>query len=87
MATMAPAPAQTPSTAATIGCGAARMAFTSSPVMRVKAVRSFVFMATSGPMISKTSPPDEKLPPAPATTTAVTCSSFAQAWKKSVSSR
>ena len=33
---MAPAPAQTPSIAAMIGCGAARIALTSSPVMRVK---------------------------------------------------
>ena len=37
---MAPAPAQTPSTAATIGCGHLRIAFTRSPVMRVKARRS-----------------------------------------------
>ena len=36
---IAPAPAQTPSTAATIGCGQARIAFTSSPVMRVKSSR------------------------------------------------
>ena len=42
MATIAPAPAQIPSTAAMIGCGAARIAFTSSPVMRVKAVSSLV---------------------------------------------
>ena len=34
-AMIAPAPAQTPSTAATIGCGQARIAFTRSPVMRV----------------------------------------------------
>ena len=84
---MAPAPAQMPSTAAMMGCGAARMAFTSSPVMRVKAVSPFVSMSTSGPMISNTSPPDEKLPPAPVTTIALTPSSLAQAWKKSASSR
>ena len=39
IARMAPAPAQTPSTAATIGCGQARMAFTRSPVMRVNISR------------------------------------------------
>ena len=87
IATMAPAPAQMPSTAATIGCGAARIALTSSPVMRVKAVSPFVPISTSGPMISNTSPPDEKLPPAPAITTAFTASSFWQAAKKSASSR
>jgi len=38
-------------------------------------------------MISNTSPPDEKLPPAPVTTTVLTPSSMAQARKKSVSSR
>ena len=36
-ATIAPAPAQTPSTAATIGCGQWRIALTRSPVMRVNA--------------------------------------------------
>ena len=36
MAMIAPAPAQTPSTAAMIGCGQALMARTRSPVMRVK---------------------------------------------------
>ena len=87
MAMIAPAPAQMPSTAATIGCGAARIAFTSSPVMRVKAVSSLVSISTSGPMISNTSPPEEKLPPAPVTTMALTSSSLAQAWKKSASSR
>ena len=55
--------------------------------MRVKAVSPFVPISTSGPMISKTSPPDEKLPPAPAITTAFTASSFWQAKKKSASSR
>ncbi len=34
IAMMAPAPAQMPSTAATIGCGQARIALTRSPVMR-----------------------------------------------------
>ena len=38
-AIIAPAPTQTPSTAAMTGCGQARIAFTRSPVMRVKASR------------------------------------------------
>ena len=39
MAMIAPAPAQMPSIAATIGCGQARISLTRSPVMRVKASR------------------------------------------------
>jgi hypothetical protein len=72
MAMMAPAPAQTPSMAATIGCGQARMALTRSPVMRVNISSSGAFSRTSGPMISCTSPPEQKLLPAPATTSACT---------------
>jgi hypothetical protein len=76
MATIAPAPAHTPSIAATIGCGQARIAFTSSPVMRVKrsnpAVSPSACRRTSGPMISCTSPPEQKFSPAPVTTTART---------------
>ena len=84
---IAPAPAQTPSIAAMTGCGQARIALTSSPVIRVNFSSSLVSIATSGPMISKTSPPEEKLPPAPVTTIALTASSFCAARKKSVSSR
>ena len=69
---MAPAPAQTPSTAATMGCGQARMASTRSPVMRVNRSRSGAVIATSGAMISCTSPPEQKLSPAPVSTTACT---------------
>ena len=87
MAMMAPAPAQTPSMAATTGCGQARIALTRSPVIRVNFSSSLVSIATSGPMISKTSPPEEKLLPAPVTTIALTSSSFCAARKKSVSSR
>ena len=54
----------TPSTAATIGCGQARIALTRSPVMRVNASSSGSPSPTSGPMISCTSPPEQKLPPA-----------------------
>ncbi len=71
-AIMAPAPAHTPSMAATMGCGQARMAATSAPVMRVKASSSGMVMVVSGPMISCTSPPEQKLPPAPVSTTAFT---------------
>src|SRR6185503_16931147 len=59
---MAPAPAQMPSMAATIGCGHARIVFTRSPVMRVNArissVRPEFLNSTSGPMISCTQPPE-----------------------------
>jgi len=69
---IAPAPTHTPSIAATIGCGQPRIAFTRSPVMRVKSSSRGMSISVSGPIISCTSPPDEKLPPAPVTTTAFT---------------
>ena len=74
IATIAPAPAHTPSIAETMGCGQARIAFTRSPVMRVKVSRSGMLILVSGPMISCTSPPEQKLPPAPWMTTARTSS-------------
>ncbi len=40
--------------------------------MRVKATSSCIFMRVSGSMISNTSPPEQKLPPAPTSTTART---------------
>ena len=86
MAMMAPAPAQTPSTAAITGCGQARIALTRSPVIAVNRNRSLVFMATNGPMISNTSPPDEKLPPAPESTKTFTDSSDLAARKMPTSS-
>jgi len=59
-----------------IGCGQWRMTLTNSPVMRVKASRPCMSPAscifTRGPMISWTSPPEQKLPPAPVTTTLFT---------------
>ena len=72
MAMMAPAPAHTPSTAAMMGWGAARIALTSSPVMRVKSRSPLVLSFVNGPMISCTSPPEEKFPPSPLTTKAFT---------------
>ena len=50
------------------------VAFTKSPVMRVKASRPFMSIRTRGPMMSCTSPPEEKLPPFEAKTTARTSS-------------
>ena len=86
IATMAPAPTQMPSSAATIGCGQARIARTRSPVMRVKASISGIAILVSGPMISWTSPPEQKLPPAPEMTTARTWGLTTRARKVSRSS-
>ena len=86
MARIAPAPAHTPSMAATIGCGQARIALITSPVMRVNASSSAVAILISGSMISNTSPPEQKLPPAPQMTNALTAFSLAAARKRSASS-
>ena len=83
---MAPAPAHTPSIAAMIGCGAARIDLTSSPVMRVKSSSPLVSISVSGLMISNTSPPEQKLPPAPVITIALTLLSRAAARKMFASS-
>ena len=48
------------------------LAFTRSPVMRVNCSSSGMSILTSGPMISCTSPPEQKLPPEPVKTTALT---------------
>ena len=42
--------------------------------MRVKRMSSGISIFTSGPMISCTSPPEQKLPPSPVNTTARTSS-------------
>jgi hypothetical protein len=86
MARIAPAPAHTPSTAAIIGCGQWRIAFTTSPVMRVNSSSRGMFIFVSGPMISCTSPPEEKLPPSPVITTALTPVSLPSSRKRSRSS-
>ena len=78
VARIAPAPAQTPSTAAITGCGHLRIALTRSPVMRVKAIRSGIAIRVNGSMISKTSPPEQKLPPSPVRTTARTSEACAR---------
>ena len=62
------------------------MALTTSPVIRVKSSSSAVFIFVSGSMISNTSPPEQKLPPAPLTTKALTALSFAAARNRSASS-
>ena len=85
-ANMAPAPAQTPSTAAMMGCGQRRIALTRSPVMRVKARSSGIAILVRGSMISKTSPPEEKLSPAPVNTTARTSEAAASPRNRSRSS-
>jgi hypothetical protein len=87
IARIAPAPAATPSTAAMIGCGQARIAFTTSPVRAVKAMSPRVSRLTSSPMMSCTSPPEQKFPPAPVSTKARSSSSAAAARKIVASSR
>jgi hypothetical protein len=72
IAMIAPAPTQMPSTAAMTGRPQCSIALTRSPVMRVKASRPFMSMPTSGPMMSCTSPPEQKLPPFGASTTTST---------------
>ena len=74
---IAPAPTHTPSTAAMIGRLQPSIAFTRSPVMRVNASSCFMSIPTSGPMISCTSPPEQKLPPFEARTTTSTSSAYA----------
>ena len=52
IAMIAPAPMQTPSSAAMTGWGQPRIAFTRSPVIRVKRSNSGIAISVSGPMIS-----------------------------------
>ena len=74
MAMIAPAPTATPSTAAITGLLQWIIALTRSPVIRVKARRSFMSIFVSGPMMSCTSPPEQKLPSLEAKTTTSTSS-------------
>ena len=83
----APAPAVVPFSAATIGAGSARMARISSQVMRVNSSSAAASRPSSGPMISRTSPPVQKARPSPVMTTARTAGRAASARKVSVSSR
>ena len=86
VAIAAPAPAQMPSTAAMTGCGQCRIAFTRSPVMRVKSSSPSMSIRVSGPMMSCTSPPELKLPASPVNTTASTSPAVASARNVSRSS-
>ena len=63
MASIAPAPAQIPSTAAIAGCRQFLIALTKSPVILVKASNTFILILVSGPIISLTSPPEQKFFP------------------------
>ena len=54
--------------------------------MRVNASSPFMSRSVSGAMISSTSPPEQKLPPAPLSTTALTSSQAARLRKVSRSS-
>ena len=54
--------------------------------MRVNISSSGAFKRTSGPMISCTSPPEQKLPPAPVSTTACTSSACSSRPNRSRSS-
>ena len=83
IAMIAPAPAQMPSIAAITGCGQWRIAFTRSPVMWVKSISSGIFIFVSGPMISCTSPPEQKLPPAPVTITTLMSVAYCSARNRS----
>ena len=69
-----------------IGCGQARMAFTTSPVMRVNASSPGMSSWVSGPMISCTSPPEQKFSPAPASTTQRTSLAYCSRRNRSRSS-
>ena len=74
IAMIAPAPTHMPSMAAITGLPQPRIALTRSPVMRVNRSSSFMFILVKGPIISCTSPPELKLPPFDANTTACTSS-------------
>ena len=83
----APAPATVPLSDATMGCGSARMARTSSQVSRVNSSRPAGSRWSSSPMISFTSPPVQNALPAPVSTTTRTDGRAASARNVSVSSR
>jgi hypothetical protein len=67
-ASTAPAPAATPLTAATIGSGQSRIALTTEPLIRVNSSSSAAGIRWSAPMISSTSPPEQKPRPSPVST-------------------
>ncbi len=83
----APAPAATPFRTASTGCGARRMALIRAHVMRVNARSSGPVILRSGPMMSSTSPPEQKPEPSPVIEIARTSFRPGMDSKSSVSSR
>ena len=83
----APAPATVPLSEATMGRGSARIARMRSQVRVVNSRRAFSSRPSSGPMISRTSPPVQNARPVPVRTTARTSLWSASARSVSVSSR
>src|SRR5579875_3361197 len=79
----APAPAVMPLRAAMIGLSSRRIFCTTAPVMRVNSRCSFTSRLSSSPMIWCTSPPEQKLSPAPVSTIARTVSSLRSAANRS----
>ena len=69
-----PAPAAVPLTAAMIGMGSRRIRSTTAPVMRVKSRRVRESAPRRAPMISSTSPPEQKPRPSPVITSTRTSS-------------
>src|SRR2546428_7339611 len=82
----APAPAATPFTAATMGSGHSRIRCTTEPVIRVKSSSPRGSIFSSSPMISCTSPPEQKPRPWPVMTrtrTSSRCGSSARRSRRS----
>ena len=80
----APAPAATPLRAAMIGFGSSRMRWTTAPVIRVNSRTSRWSPPSSRrPMMSPTSPPEQKPRPSPWTTTTATSSRCSSSVKTS----
>ena len=78
-----PAPAAIPWMPATIGTGHSRIARITSPVMRVKPIRSFGSILISSPMISLTSPPPQNPLPSPRITSTFASSRCGSSWSRS----
>ena len=82
----APAPATVPLSAATTGRRHCRIARMRSPVSRVNSSSPAASRANSAPMMSSTSPPEQKARPLPVMTIARTPGSVSSARKVSRSS-
>ena len=86
IAITAPAPAAAPLIAAITGLAQRRMFSTTAPVMRANASTAFRSLLVRGPMMSSTSPPEQKPFPSPVITTAFTASRVRSVAKRSRSS-